>query len=203
MVPSSADREDALALDFQRYYRLVLPEDADKPFLSPHPLTWAPISHIIWDGLPPDALSVSHQQAMLDWLHWGGQIVLIGGAGPTFSIFRDSFLARYLPAEPTGESQLLGEAELKPLADAYPPPVLPSLPPEPEQDKAARRSSRRRTSRRAGRTEARADPAAQEPPGLRRRACGRRPGASTIPWARAVPTCWPSRGGWAAGGSRC
>ena len=92
MVPSSADREDALAMEFQRYYRLVLPEDVDKPFLSPHPLTWGPISHIIWDGLPPDSLSVSHQQAMLDWLHWGGQLVLIGGAGPNFSIFRDSFL---------------------------------------------------------------------------------------------------------------
>ncbi len=132
MVPSSSDREDALTLDFQRYYRLVLPEDVDKPFLSPHPLTWGPISHIIWDGLPPDSVSVSHQQAMLDWLHWGGQLVLIGGAGPTFSIFRDSFLASYLPAEPTGESQLLGESELKPLADAYPPTVLPSLPPEQE-----------------------------------------------------------------------
>lgn len=135
MIPSSADREDAMALELQRYYRLVLPEDVDKPFLSPHPLTWGPISHIIWDGLPPESISVSHQQAMLDWLHWGGQLVLIGGAGPTFSIFRESFLARFLPAEPTGENQLLGESELKPLADAYPPTVLPSLPPDqPESD---------------------------------------------------------------------
>ena len=132
MIPSSSDREDAMGLEFSRYYRLVLPEDVDKPFLSPHPLTWGPISHIIWDGLPPESMSVSHQQAMLDWLHWGGQLVLIGGAGPTFSIFRESFLARYLPAEPTGENHLLGEAELKPLADAYPPTVLPTLPPDQE-----------------------------------------------------------------------
>ena len=79
-------------------------------------------------------MSVSHQQAMLDWLHWGGQLVLIGGAGPGFSIFGDSFLASYLPADPTGESQLLGESDLKPLADTYPPPVLPSLPPDADRD---------------------------------------------------------------------
>ena len=132
MVPSSSDRDDAMALELQRYYRLVLPEDVDKPFLSPHPLTWGPISHIIWDGLPPDSLAVSHQQAMLDWLHWGGQLVVIGGAGPNLSIFRESFLASYLPGEPTGESQLLGETELKPLADSYPPTVLPTLPPDQE-----------------------------------------------------------------------
>src|SRR5204862_4876976 len=74
-----------------------------------------------------------------DWLHWGGQLVLIGGAGPNFSIFRDSFLNRYLPADPTGESQLLGESDLKPLSDAYPPTVLPSLPPDRDQDKDGRR----------------------------------------------------------------
>jgi hypothetical protein len=124
-VPSGSDREDPLTLDLQRYYRMVLPEEPDKAFLSPHPLTWAPISHIIWDGLPPDALSVSHQQAMLDWLHWGGQIVIVGGAGPTYSIFRDSFLGPYLPGEPTGENKALGQAELGPLSQSYPPTVQP------------------------------------------------------------------------------
>ncbi|MFO0889316.1 MAG: hypothetical protein U0790_09275 [Isosphaeraceae bacterium] len=123
LVPGGTDREDPMSLDLQRYYRLVLPEEPDKPFLSPHPLTWAPISHILWDGLPPDTLLVAHQQAMLDWLHWGGQIVIMGGAGPTFSIFRDSFLGPYLPGEPTGESKSVGDAELRPLAETYPPPA--------------------------------------------------------------------------------
>ncbi len=123
-IPSLSEREDTPNLELQRYYRLVLPLESDKPFLSPHPLTWAPISHIIWDGLPPDSIPVSHQQAMLDWLHWGGQIVLIGGAGPTFSTFRDSFLAPYLPAEPTGDNAQLKEADLRPLSRSYPPPAL-------------------------------------------------------------------------------
>jgi hypothetical protein len=133
LIPATADREDPIALDLHRYYRLVLPEVADRPFLSPHPLSWTAISHIVWDGLPPEVLPVSHQQALLDWLHWGGQLVVIGGAGPTFSIFRESFLGPYLPAEPTGENKLLGEAELKPLAETYPPPVQPALAMDPER----------------------------------------------------------------------
>jgi hypothetical protein len=126
-LPAGVDRGEPTSLDLLRYYRLVLPEEPDKPFLSPHPLTWTSISHIVWDGLPPDSLSVSYQQAMLDWLHWGGQLVLVGGAGPTFSIFRDSFLGPYLPAEPTGENKSLGEKELKPLADSYRPTAQPQL----------------------------------------------------------------------------
>src|SRR5260370_31506778 len=123
LVPPSWGAEGPPGPQIEAYYRLVFPPESHKPFLSPHPLTWAPISHIIWDGLPPDSIPVSHQQAMLDWLHWGGQIVLIGGAGPTFSIFRDSFLAPYLPAEPTGDNAQLREADLRPLSRSYPPPV--------------------------------------------------------------------------------
>jgi hypothetical protein len=129
-VPAGADRDDPSGIELQRYYRLVLPEDTDKAFLSPQPLTWTSISHIIWDGLTPDSLSVSHQQALLDWLHWGGQLVLIGGAGPTYSVFRESFLGNFLPADPTNENALLGEAALGPLSDAYPPTVLSALPME-------------------------------------------------------------------------
>lgn len=133
LLPAAADREDAMNLEIQRYYRLVLPDDPEKPMLSPHPLTWDTISHVVWDGLPPDSLAVSYQQAMLDWLHWGGQLVLIGGAGPSFTVFQDSFLASYLPADPTGQNQMLGEAELKPLAEAYPPTALPLPPPGSDQ----------------------------------------------------------------------
>jgi hypothetical protein len=185
VVPSSSDREDPMALDLQRYYRMVLPEDPDKPFLSPHPLTWASISHIIWDSLPPDSLSVSHQQALLDWLHWGGQLVLIGGAGPTFSIFRESFLGPYLPAEPTGENKLLGEAELKPLAASYRPTLQPGNPGEPASPALRRQAAYFQPfGSRYGK------PVPIEPPrnrpvfvaGLRAR-----PGAATIPLGEGSP----------------
>ncbi|MDR3618036.1 MAG: hypothetical protein P4L85_01710 [Paludisphaera borealis] len=122
MIPATFDRGDGRILDQMRYYRLLLPLEPDKPLLPSHPLTWTAISHIFWEGMEPDVLSASQQTALLDWLHWGGQLIVIGGAGPTYSIFRESFLEPYLPADPTGESRLLVEADLKPLSDSYPPP---------------------------------------------------------------------------------
>ena len=68
-----------------RYYRFVLPQEIDKPLLSSHPLTWSPISHVIWDGMQPELLGVGQQQAMLDWLHWGGQLIVVGGPGPVYA----------------------------------------------------------------------------------------------------------------------
>ncbi len=122
-TPTSGRKDDPLLADKQRYYRMVLPLEPDKPMLSSHPLTWSPISHLIWDGLPPEAIGVGQQQAILDWMHWGGQIVVVGGAGPAYAPLRESFLARYLPAEPSGENVLRSGAELKPLSEAYPPPA--------------------------------------------------------------------------------
>jgi hypothetical protein len=125
MHPSVLDRGDPVATDALRYYRLVLPLEPDKPPLSPHPLTWTPISHVLWDAMVPENLNPSQQQAMLDWLHWGGQLILMGGATPSFSLLRDSFLGPYLPAEPTGQNALLDQDGLLPMAQAYPPPNDP------------------------------------------------------------------------------
>jgi len=130
-LPSSGRRDDPMMLDRQRYYRMVLPLEPDKPLLSSHPLTWSPISHVIWDGLPPENLGVGVQQAMVDWLHWGGQLIIVGGAGPTFAPLRESFLAPFLPAEATGENVMRTGAELKALSEAYPPPVAPIDPDDP------------------------------------------------------------------------
>jgi hypothetical protein len=132
LIPSSTERDNPQDIDKQRYYRMVLPAEPDKLALSPHPLTWTTISHVIWDGLPPDTLSVSQQQAMLDWLHWGGQLVLTGGAGQAYALYRESFLGPYLPGEPTGQTVGLTEEDLKPLSQSYPPPSTPFLPPSEE-----------------------------------------------------------------------
>lgn len=128
MIPSTTDRQDARQLDRQRYYRLVLPSEPDKLALSSHPLTWSTISHVIWDGLPPDALTVTQQEALLDWIHWGGQLIFTGGAGQAYPLYKESVLGRYLPGEPTGQSVPLGENDLRPLSQSYPPPTIPFLP---------------------------------------------------------------------------
>lgn len=142
-MPATLDREDVQAADALRYYRLVLPLEPDKPLLPTHPLTWTAISHIVWDGLEPDVLSVSHQQALIDWIHWGGQLVMMGGAGPKFSVLRESFLEPYLPADSSGEGRALTVDELAALSAAYRPPpgavaaVAPEAGPDPEAQRAA------------------------------------------------------------------
>jgi hypothetical protein len=120
-LPASAER-DGGDLEKVRYYRLVLPTEPDMVSLSSHPLTWTTMSHVVWDNYPPDSLSVTQQQAMLDWLQWGGQIILCGGADQSFSVLRESFLGPYLPGEATGLSVPLVEDDLRPLSQSYPPP---------------------------------------------------------------------------------
>jgi hypothetical protein len=134
MFPTAVDRGDPTALDRARYFRSVRPLDPEKPPLSGHPLTWTTISHVVWDGMSPDNLNPQQQQAMLDWLHWGGQLILVGGAGPSFAVLKDSFLSPYLPAEPSGENASLSRVDLNPLAVAYPPPFRPTNEPLDEED---------------------------------------------------------------------
>ncbi len=123
MFPLSGTKSDSILYDRQRYFRMVLPSDLEHPSLPAHPLTWTTISHVIWDGMAPETLSPSQQDAMLDWLHWGGQIVIVGGASPTFAPLRESFLAPYLPAEANGQSGLLSTDDLRTFSRAYPPPA--------------------------------------------------------------------------------
>jgi hypothetical protein len=149
IIPSTTDREVSTDLEKERYYRLVLPLDPDKPTLSAHPLTWSTISHIVWDDQAPDILSISQQEALLDWLHWGGQLILTGGAGQSYSLYRESFLGPYLPADATGETISLAEVDLQPLSQSYPPPIHPLGPndesqPEPlTTEEAIQRYARR------------------------------------------------------------
>lgn len=121
-IPASLDRSDVQASDAFRYYRLVLPLEPDKPLLPTHPLTWTAVSHVFWDGMEPDVISVPQQEALVDWLHWGGQLVLMGGAGPKFSVLRDSFLDPYLPADATGDGRALDAEDLAALSEDYRPP---------------------------------------------------------------------------------
>ncbi len=123
-VPASVD-QDRTAIDRTRYYRLVLPQQPDRPNLSPHSLTWTTISHLVWDGFAPDRLSqgpLSQQQAMVDWLHWGGQLIVVA-SGPGVAALSDSFLGPYLPATPSGRNVSLTAEDLKTLSDSYRPPV--------------------------------------------------------------------------------
>ena len=136
-LPTSGDRDQGSSeIEKQRYYRLsqaTLPDKAPlslaalpwRPPLSPNPLTWTTISHFVWDGMSPDMLSTGQQQALVDWIYLGGQLVVVG-AGPTsLAPLETSFLKDLLPATDSGKGVRLSQSDLEGLSAAYPPPLLP------------------------------------------------------------------------------
>ncbi len=73
------------------------------------PLMWTTVSHLLWDGYDPELLTPDQRQALLDWLHWGGQILV---SGPdSLDTLQNSFLGNYLPAR-GGAMRPLQETEV-------------------------------------------------------------------------------------------
>ncbi|MCI0357813.1 MAG: hypothetical protein L0211_04915 [Planctomycetaceae bacterium] len=89
------------------YYHIVRPNAEKRVPLPSHSLAWTITSHVIWDDINPAVLTEEQQQAMLDWLHWGGQIVISGPS--SLDKIKGSFLGPYLPAE-SAETIKLDEA---------------------------------------------------------------------------------------------
>jgi hypothetical protein len=80
------------------YYRVVAPMIDRVAPLPNYALTWTSIAFVLWDDIPPGILTPLQQQALLDWLHWGGQLII---SGPnSLEKLRGSFLDPYLPAKP-------------------------------------------------------------------------------------------------------
>ncbi len=118
----SLDRLDAIrgpsSSGLAAYYLYKTPAVEKQVSLPAHPLAWTSIAYVLWDEVDPALLSPEQQQAMLDWLHWGGQLI-VSGPG-TLSTLRGSFLARYLPAA-EGPVRELSAETLAPLSDYWTP----------------------------------------------------------------------------------
>jgi len=78
------------------HYRVLFPR-VDKPLaLARNPLCWTSTAHVVWDDVSPKALEPEQQRALVDWLHWGGGLVI---SGPdSLDQLKGSFLEPYLPA---------------------------------------------------------------------------------------------------------
>lgn len=98
------------------YYRVLLPHVGDRVPLPSNPLTWTSIAYLLWDNFDPTLLTLDQQQALLDWLHWGGQLI-VSGPG-TLDDLRSSFLSPYLPAA-SGEAMKLTAADFDVLNDDW------------------------------------------------------------------------------------
>jgi len=80
------------------YYRVVLPKITKGVPLPSHALNWTAVAVVVWDDVSPETLTPDQQRAMLDWLHWGGQLIVSGPR--SMERLKGSFLADYLPAKP-------------------------------------------------------------------------------------------------------
>ncbi|MBI3837075.1 MAG: hypothetical protein HY288_03970 [Planctomycetia bacterium] len=78
------------------YYRVVMPRPSPPLMLPTRSLCWTTIAFIVWDDVLPSVLLPEQQQAMLEWLHWGGGLIISGPQ--TLDALRGSFLEPCLPA---------------------------------------------------------------------------------------------------------
>ena len=86
------------------YYRVLMPR-VSQPFPLPsHALCSTAMAAILWDDFSPTVLSVEQQRALVDWLHWGGTIVVSGPQ--SLETLAGSFLDPYLPARSEGAVDL-------------------------------------------------------------------------------------------------
>ena len=67
-----------------------------RPSLPTNALYWTSIAYLLWDDFDPALWDVDQQRALIDWLHWGGQIIISGPEA--LEQLSSSFLRPYLPA---------------------------------------------------------------------------------------------------------
>ncbi len=98
------------------HYRIHSPTVRNYVPLASSALKWTTIAYLVWDDFQPGKLQTSQQEALIDWLHWGGQLVISGPK--SLDTLKGSFLEPYLPAD-SGGAWELNQAELDYLNRAF------------------------------------------------------------------------------------
>lgn len=103
-------------LPARRQYRVITPELGDRPPLPDSLARLTSFAYVLWDEVNPEQLDPAQRDALLDWLHWGGGLII---SGPdSLALLQGSFLEPYLPAQ-GGESWEISQQDLQPMADRY------------------------------------------------------------------------------------
>lgn len=76
------------------YYRIVFSDWKDRSEVPANVAQWTSTAYLIWGDYDPENLSADQQAAIIDWIHFGGQIIISGEAVDSV---RGSFLEDYLP----------------------------------------------------------------------------------------------------------
>ncbi len=98
---------------FEHDFRVVIPALQKTAVPLPYQLlNWTTTAVVVWDNLDPSLLNVDQQTALLDWLHWGGVLVI---NGPTsMDKLKGSFLDPadknlYLPSDSFAAGEITPE----------------------------------------------------------------------------------------------
>lgn len=79
------------------YYRVSNPTIEQTVPVPGNPFAWTCIAYVIWDEVDPKKLAPDQQVALVDWLQWGGQLII--SAPDSLDLLKGSFLEAYLPAD--------------------------------------------------------------------------------------------------------
>ncbi|TWT77671.1 hypothetical protein Pla123a_14670 [Posidoniimonas polymericola] len=97
-------------------YRVVAPELGERAPLPDNLYCLTSTAYLLWDEVDPTIFEPPQREALVDWLQWGGQLII---SGPdSLALLRDSFLAPYLPAT-AGDAWEITAADLQPMVDAW------------------------------------------------------------------------------------
>ncbi len=100
-----------------RSYTVSRVNPEDNQYAFPHSmLTMTALAVLVWDDVAVDNLSSDQQQAIVDWVHWGGALIVSGPS--SWSRLQNSFLSPFLPAN-SAESIELDTAAFAELSQTW------------------------------------------------------------------------------------
>lgn len=82
------------------HYRVALNDATRDLPLATSFLEWTSVAVLVWDEVDPTKLTADQQLALVDWLHWGGRLIINGP--DSLETLRGSFLDEYLPVDGKG-----------------------------------------------------------------------------------------------------
>lgn len=91
------------------HYRVVLADGTKTAPLPASALNLTSLAYLVWDEVNIARLDVAQQQALVDWLHWGGRLIVNGP--DSLATLRGSFLDQYLPVD-AGKSITFNDEDL-------------------------------------------------------------------------------------------
>lgn len=104
IVPFDGETENDDTVD-PVVYNVSLLAAGQTVALPDNPLTWTSTAYMIWDDVDPgDPITPDQKKAIVDWVQWGGQLIINGPS--SLDLLKGSFLEPYLPATNDGPRKI-------------------------------------------------------------------------------------------------